>query len=167
MKQKKMVFVALLTSIALAVSLLEGMFPIPIGVPGAKLGLSNIVIVVTLVQFGIGEAVVVSLLKSFLLMLLTGSVTSFSYSLAGAIFASLVMGAAYRWTMRWFSLIGISELGALAHNAGQLFVAALVLNNAKMFLYLPMLTLMGVFTGYFVGLSANYIVEHLKRVFPT
>lgn len=164
MKVRKLVFLALLVALALAVSLIEGMIPVPIGVPGAKLGLSNIVLLVTLVLFGFREAFLVAVLKSVLLMLATGSVTSFFYSLSGAICASVAMGITQRCFTPPFSLVGVSEWGALFHNVGQLLVACVVLGNANIFLYLPVLTLLGVVTGFFVGLSAGLVSEHLNRV---
>lgn len=164
MKVKKMVFLSLLVALALAVSLLEAAFPLPIAVPGAKLGLSNIVILVTLIQFGFKEAVIVSALKSFLLMLATGSVTSFAYSLAGSLLSSVMMGVSQHCFSPPFSPVGISEIGAFAFNIGQLSVAAFVLSNIGVFYYLPVLTLIGLVTGYFVGLSARLITEHMNRV---
>lgn len=164
MKVRKLVFLALLVALALAVSLLESMIPVPIGVPGAKLGLSNIVLLVTLVLFGFREAFLVAVLKSLLLMLATGSVTSFFYSLSGAICASVAMGITHRFFAPPFSLVGVSEWGAFFHNMGQLLVACVVLGNVNIFLYLPVLTLLGVATGFFVGLSADLVSGHLNRV---
>lgn len=166
MNTKKMVFLSLLTALALVISLVEQMFPVPIGVPGAKLGLSNIIILTTLVVFGFKEAIVVAVLKSVLLMLITGSIVSFWYSLAGAIASSLGMGLANRFFTPLFSLIGVSEIGAVSHNMGQLSVAMVIFSNYKLYYYMPVLTLLGVATGFFVGLSANFLTEHLKKVFP-
>lgn len=159
-----MIFLALLVSMALAVSLIESMIPLPVTIPGAKLGLSNIVILITLMHFGFREAVVVASLKSFLLMLITGSVTSFAYSLAGSILSSVVMSIAYFYCHGIFSTIGVSILGAVAHTVGQLIVASFVLSNIMVFTYLPILILIGIFTGYFVGLSAGLVSKQLKRV---
>lgn len=161
---QRMIFISLLVSMALAISLIESMIPLPVTIPGAKLGLSNIVILITLMHFGFKEAIVVSALKSFLLMLITGSVTSFAYSLAGSLLSSVVMSIAYRFFSRIFSSIGISILGAVAHTVGQLIVASYVLGNIMVFTYLPILTLIGLFTGYFVGLSAGLVSKQLNRV---
>ncbi|WP_071705744.1 Gx transporter family protein [Murdochiella vaginalis] len=160
---KKIVFLSLLTAMALVISLLEQAMPLPIGVPGAKLGLSNLVILTTIVVYGAKEGMAVALLKSVLLLLLTGSVTGFWYSIAGALFSSAVMSIAVRFALPPFSLVGVSELGALAHNVGQLCVACVVLQNGAIFVYLPVLTLAGLFTGFFVGLSANALAPSLRR----
>lgn len=164
MRTRRLVFLSVLTAIALVISLFEHAMPLPIGVPGAKLGLSNLVILVTLVVFGGRDGMIVATLKSVLLLLVTGSVTAFWYSVVGAILSSLVMAMAIRFAVPPFSLIGASEWGALAHNVGQLIVASLVLQNRAIFVYLPVLTLVGLFTGYFVGLSANYVAPHLMRI---
>lgn len=165
MKTRRLVFLATLTAMALAISLLEQFIPVPIGVPGAKLGFSNLIILTTIVVFGPKEGMIVGLMKSFLLMLVTGSVTSFFFSLSGAFFSTVIMGLAYqKWTPP-FSLIGVSEFGALAHNLGQLLVAGFVLENLKIFYYLPILTLVGLATGLFVGLSSNFVGSHLRRIY--
>lgn len=161
---RRAVFLSILTSVALVISLFESTMPLPIPVPGAKLGLSNLVILVTIVVYGARDGFLVALLKSVLLLLLTGSVTGFWYSMAGALVSSLVMGLAATFFVPPFSLIGVSELGALGHNIGQLFIASFVLENPAVFVYLPVLSLVGIVTGLFVGLSANFLAPHLKRV---
>jgi heptaprenyl diphosphate synthase len=161
---KKVVFLALLVAMALAVSLLESMIPLPFIAPGAKLGLSNIVILVTLVVFGFPEGLTVSVMKSVLLMLVTGSVSSFLYSFAGAVLSCVVMGIANGYLRKVFSLVGVSILGAVSHNFGQLLVASIVLENSRVFFYYPILILTGLVTGYFVGLSADFASEKLVAV---
>ena len=164
-KLHKMIFLSLLVSIGLALSILESSIPLPIPIPGARLGLSNIVILVTLVIFGFKEAFIVSVLKSIVLMLVTGSISSFIYSISGAILSTIVMIIAYKYFSNIFSLIGVSILGAVAHNIGQIIVASLIMTNIKIFFYLPILLLMSLFTGYFVGISSNYISKNLKKIF--
>lgn len=163
MKAKKIVFLSLLTSMALAISLLEQAIPLPFIAPGAKLGLSNIVILLSLLLYGQLEGITVSLLKSFLLLLVTGSVTSFWYSAAGAFLSSLIMGLALKFLYPRLSLIGISEIGAFSHNLAQVFVASLVIGNFSVFIYLPILTLLSLVTGYFVGLAVKLIGPHMMR----
>lgn len=164
-KLNKMIFLSLLVSIGLALSLLESSIPLPIPIPGARLGLANIVVLVSLVVFGFKDAFVVTVLKSIVLMLITGSVSGFMYSISGAILSVVVMFVIHENFSNVFSLIGVSILGAVAHNIGQVAVAALVLNNIKMFSYLPVLLLLALFTGYFVGISSKYISRNLKKHF--
>lgn len=162
---KKLIFISLLVSIGLALSVLESAIPLPFIVPGAKLGLSNIVILVTLVIFGFKEAIVIGILKSLLLVLITGSVPSLLYSLSGSILSGITMAIIYSYFNKIFSLIGVSIFGALAHNFAQVSVAALMMSNARIYSYLPILLLTSLFTGYFVGLASIYISKHLKSNF--
>jgi heptaprenyl diphosphate synthase len=166
-KLNKMIFISILVSIGLALSVLESAIPLPIAMPGARLGLSNMVVLVTLIVFGFKDGIRVSVLKSTVLMLITGSISSFIYSLSGAILSSIMMYIAFRFFSRVFSLIGVSIIGALSHNFAQVSVASAMMNNLRIYTYLPFLMLMSLFTGYFVGLTSIYIVKNLKRNFRT
>lgn len=159
---KKMIFLSLLVSIGLALSVLESAIPLPITVPGAKLGLSNMVILVTLVLFGFKESLVVGILKSVVLVLITG-ISSFLYSFSGAILSCIAMFIVYKYFSKIFSLIGVSIFGAVAHNFAQVSVASLMMYNARIYSYLPILLLTSLFTGYFVGLGSIYISRNLKK----
>ena len=110
------------------------------------------------------SALLVGVLKSFLLMLITGSVTAFFYSFAGAVLASLAMGLSLKLLNRFSSFVGISEIGAFFHNLGQILVAAIFMGNIKMLIYFPALVMMGVFTSFFVGLSVNYVASHMEKL---
>ena len=160
---RKWLFLSLLTSIALVLTLVETSLPIPVAVPGARLGLSNIVILSVVVVFGMKEGLVIGLLKSLLLVLLTGSVTSFFYSFFGALASTIAMFYAYQY-IKSLSLIGVSFIGAFFHNLAQVLVASFILSNLRIFIYLPMLLLLSVVTGYFVGLASIYLTKHLRRV---
>jgi len=159
---KKMIFISLLVAIGLALGVIESMIPLPFVAPGAKLGLSNIVILLTLTILGFKEAFLVAVLKSFLLALVTGNISSLFYSLSGAISSCILMYLVYTYASNIFSLIGVSIFGAIGHNFAQVLVASLILNNFKIFYYYPVLLLTGLFTGYFVGLSSNYIKDHIE-----
>lgn len=161
-KLNKNIFLSILVSIGLGLSLLESSIPLPIAIPGARLGLSNIVVLVTLVVFGFKEGIIVSTLKSIVLMLITGSVSSFIYSFSGAIVSCIAMYLLYRYFSSIFSLIGVSIFGALFHNFTQVSIASLMMNNIRIYTYLPFLMLLSLFTGYFVGLSSTYIIKNLR-----
>lgn len=162
---KRMIFLSLLVSIGLALSLFESMMPLPFIVPGAKLGLSNMVILITLVVFGFKEALTVGILKSIIFTLATGSVTSLFYSLSGSVLSCILMYIINHRFSNIFSLIGVSIFGAVAHNFGQVLVASLMMNNIRIFSYLPILLLTSLFTGYFVGLTSKFAVKNLKSSF--
>lgn len=162
---KRMIFLSLLVSIGLALSLFESMMPLPFIAPGAKLGLSNMVILITLVVFGFKEALTVGVLKSIIFTLATGSVTSLFYSLSGSVLSCILMYIINHRFSNIFSLIGVSIFGAVAHNFGQVLVASLMMNNIRIFSYLPILLLTSLFTGYFVGLTSKFAVKNLKSSF--
>ncbi|WFA09484.1 Gx transporter family protein [Tissierella sp. Yu-01] len=161
----KMVFISILVSIGLALSVLESAIPLPIAMPGARLGLSNMVVLVTLVVFGFKDGIKVAMLKSGVLMLVTGSISSFIYSISGAVLSCIMMYISHRYLNKIFSLIGVSIIGAVFHNFAQVSVASFMMNNLRIYTYLPFLMLMGLFTGYFVGLASTYIVKNLKKNF--
>lgn len=163
----KMIFISLLVSIGLALSVLESAIPLPIAMPGAKLGLSNMVVLVTIIVFGFKDGIKVAALKSTVLMLITGSISSFIYSLSGALLSAVMMYLSYKYLSSIFSLIGVSVIGALSHNFAQVSVASLMMNNLRIYTYLPFLMIISLFTGYFVGLSSRYIVRNLKANFKT
>lgn len=162
---KRMIFLSLLVSIGLALSLFESMMPLPFIAPGAKLGLANMVILITLVVFGFKEALTVGILKSIIFTLATGSVTSLFYSLSGSVLSCILMYIINHRFSNIFSLIGVSIFGAVAHNFGQVLVASLMMSNIRIFSYLPILLLTSLFTGYFVGLTSKFAVKNLKSSF--
>lgn len=161
MNTRKIVYLALLTSIGLALHILEAAIPNPfIGIaPGAKLGLANIIGLITLTIYGLKYAVIVNLLRCIIAGLATGAITSMFYSIAGALVSTTLMWVIYRFFKRYFSLVGVSVFGALGHNIAQLAVAAFIISNTKIFLYLPIMTLVSIFTGVFIGLTANYTIS--------
>jgi len=161
---KKNVFLALLVSIGLAVGYIENMIPVPIPLPGARLGLSNIVVLITIVVFGWKEGFTVALLKSVLLMLVTGNVSSFFYSFAGAFLSAIAMNIS--WYKLNLSIISTSLIGSFFHNLAQVTLGSIIVSNWRLFYYFPFLIILGIFTGLFVGMASKYIIEQLKKSMP-
>ncbi len=162
---KKVIFLSLLVSLGLALSIIESSIPVPFIAPGAKLGLSNIMILSTLVVFGFKEAFAVAVIKSITFALATGSFSGLFYSLSGAVLSVIVMYIIYTYFNSFFSLIGISIFGAIAHNFAQISVASIMLENIMIFSYLPVMSLVSLFTGYFVGLSSKLVCQNLNRTY--
>lgn len=164
---KDIVYTALLVSMALAVSLIERMIPLPFTMPGAKLGLSNMIIMVTLIIYGFGRGMLVATLKSVLLMMIVGFGPSFIYSFTGAIFSTIMMWISYKYfSQKWkvFSIIGVSIIGAVSHNFAQVTTAAYILKSLMLYTYFPFLTIIAIVTGYFVGLGSANVASHLRRI---
>lgn len=158
---KKNIILALIISQALVLHYVEGFFPML--APGAKLGLANIMTLLTLVLFGFKEAFAVVVVRSVMGPLLGGSPTAILYSLTGGTLSGLVMGVLYYRFGQYFTLMGISTAGAVFHNIGQLLVASLFFGTVGiLFTYLPILMLSAVITGYFIGLVSKYMIRFIN-----
>lgn len=165
-KLNKMIYISLLVAFGLALSIVETAMPVIFMIPGAKLGLSNIVVLTTIVIYGLKDGLIVAVLKSLLLMIATGSVTGMFYSLPSGIVSCIIMYFSHKYFLERrevFSLIGISILGSIFHNITQVTVASILLSNLNIYVYLPILILVSLFTGYFVGLASKYVTEKLKK----
>lgn len=160
----KMSFIALLTAQALVLYWVETMIPIPIGIPGAKLGLANIFTVVSLDLLTIFDTFLVVILRVIISMFLSKNLQALLYSMSGAIVSFIVMVTIKKIFKERISRIGISVAGAISHNFGQLIVAALMVNNYRILTLLPVLTAIAIPTGIFSGMVANYMIEHLKKL---
>lgn len=152
------VFVAL----ALIFSYIETLIPIHFGIPGVKLGLANLIIVVGLYKLPLTDDFLLSVTRVLLAGFLFGNLFSIIYSLAGCILSLSVMALAKRTEK--FDVMGISILGGIFHNIGQLIVAALVLENISIFNYIPVLLVAGLVTGALIGIVAGEILKRLKNI---
>jgi heptaprenyl diphosphate synthase len=162
---RKMIILALLTSVGIVLGMIENGIPLPVKVPGAKLGLSNVIQLAVIVVIGFREGISVAVLKSFLIAVGTGNMSGLLYSLPSAIVSTVVMVLVYKFFKGKFSLIGVSIFGALAHNLVQLGVASALIGNVRVFTYYPVLAFISIFTGYFTGLTAIYFEKHLDTVY--
>lgn len=161
-KLQRYIFLSLLTAAALILSILEGMIPLPYIAPGAKLGLSNIITLTIIVVFGFKDALLVVVIRCILLMLVATNPITFIYSIASGIMSTIVMSLGCRYFKK-LSLIGISVLGAMTHNATQITVAAILFGTFNLYYYLPILSLVSIFTGCFVGYTSIFISDNLRK----
>ena len=161
---KRMSYLAMLVAMASAVHYLESLLP-PIlpSLPGAKLGLANIFTLAALVRFGYGAGITVTVLRCLVGTLIGGSVTALLYALAGGILSYCAMAVFFAALKTRFSLSGISMIGALCHNVGQMFMASFVLGNAYVWAYFPYLALLSVPTGLFTGTVTHFSLKALDR----
>jgi len=164
-KLQRYVFLSLLTAGAMILSIIEGIIPLPFIAPGAKLGLANIVTLTVIVIFGFKDAILVVVLRCILMMFVAGNPISFIYSISSGIISVIVMYISLKYMNKYFSLIGISVLGAITHNASQITVAAIMFENLSMYTYLPIMSLISIFTGCFVGYTSIYITDNLGKYF--
>ena len=160
MNAKKVARFGLLVALALVLSYLESLVPLSFTVPGVKLGLPNVVVVFALYKLNGRSAALISLLRVLLAALLFGSALSLAYSAAGAALSLLVM-LLLRRSGR-FGCTGVSVAGAVAHNAGQVLVAAAVLETGRLMYYLPALCVSGVIAGVCIGLLAALLTKRIR-----
>ena len=163
-RTKKMVLLGILVSQALILHIIERMIPVPIPVPGIKLGLANAISLVTIILFGPKEALAVVAMRTFLGSVFGGGVSAFIYSLIGGCISTLAMALMYKKFRNLFSLPVISVVGAVFHNIGQILVASLIVQNAKLFYYLPLLLISAVITGLFIGFAVKYTLKPMRHI---
>lgn len=159
-KTKRLVLLAMLTAVAMILSYVESLLP-SVGIPGVKMGLANIAVIFALFRFGWKEAAALSLVRVVLVSLLFGSVGAMLYSLAGAVLSLAVM-ALLRRTDR-FSTVGVSVAGGVAHNAGQILMAMLILQTRQLLGYLPVLAVAGIGGGILTGLAAALLIRRIPE----
>ncbi len=160
---KKLVLMGLFVAMALALHVFERALPVPFIAPGAKLGLSNIVTLTILKTFGFKDAFTVLIVRIIMASMFGGSISSLIYSISGGILSILAMYIVGVIGRDNISFIGISIIGAVFHNIGQLLAAAIVINNVNIFVYLPMLFITAIGTGIFVGLTSQFLVNLIKK----
>ncbi|MBQ6579291.1 MAG: Gx transporter family protein, partial [Oscillospiraceae bacterium] len=131
-------------------------------VPGIKMGLANIVIIFVLYKIGTKEAILVSLIRVFLVSLLFSNVMAMWYSLAGAVLSLGIM-----WILKKtdkFSVVGVSIAGGIMHNVGQIIMAVIVLGTEQIALYLPVLVITGTVTGVVIGIVSGLVINRFKKI---
>ncbi|UMZ72862.1 Gx transporter family protein [Natranaerofaba carboxydovora] len=162
----KTVYIALLVTFALVLHLIEQALPSPFVLPGAKLGLANIITLLALIIFGFKDGLMVAILRTFLGSLLAGTIFGFPFylSFTGAVVSTLVMQfGIFLKNKGLISLIGVSLLGASSHNIAQLVVASIIMNQFGIFfVYLPYLLAVAIPTGFFTGLATIFL-ERIVR----
>lgn len=160
---RRIVLTALLVAQAIVLSAIERTIPFPSSVPGAKLGLGNIVTLTAIYLFPFKEALSIVLLKTIMTAFILGSFSTFLYSFSGAILSFFVMFVLFSLLSHKISTIGISVAGAISHNLGQLLMAAFIIRNINIVAYLPFLMISGIGTGIVVGITTNFLLKYLKK----
>lgn len=152
--------VALLSALALVLSYLETMIPLPVTLPGVKLGLGNIAVVVALFTLDARSALAVAVVKVLASGLLFGSPMMLAYSLGGTALAFLGMYLLTR--VPGAGAVLVSMVAAILHNLGQLCVAALVLSSPSVFLTFPALAVAALVTGAITGAVATGVLASVR-----
>lgn len=159
LRTRRLALSAMFAALALIFSYVEAMIPVPVPVPGIKLGIANLVIVMAIYKLGFRYAFTINCVRIVIAGLLFSGVFGMFYSFAGGILSILVMYLLYK--TGWFSMIGVSMAGGVAHNLGQLITASLIVSNIRMMSYFSILLFSGLFSGIAVGFLAALIYRRL------
>ena len=159
LRTRRLTTSAMFATLALIFTYVEFLIPYSVGVPGVKLGLANLVIIIALYKMDFKYAMSINLLRIALSGLLFSGVFAMMYSLCGGVISLIVMWGLKRTGK--FSMVGVSMAGGVAHNFGQLIIAAVVVSNIKMFVYFPVLVFSGIGAGICIGIVAYVLNKKL------
>ena len=154
---------ALFVSQALILSIVESWIPVPVGIPGVKLGLANIVTVLVILSLGYRAAFTVVIIRCILGSFFGGGLIMFLFSIAGGILSTSIMTLLYKYFSKYFSILGISVAGSIAHNIGQITIACIIMKEIMVATYLPVLLVSGVIMGCFVGFCSTFLNDALRK----
>lgn len=160
--KKKVSYLGVILAFSLILSYIEFLIPIDIGVPGIKLGLSNLAVLICLYLFGAAEAILISIMKALLSSLLFGNATTIIYSLGGALISVIVMVLLER--IKIFHIVSVSAMGGVFHNIGQITIAFFIIRSYSLIYYIPVLVIAGILTGIVIGLIAGSVISPLKKI---
>lgn len=162
MKSKEIVRFGMMVALAMVLSYAEAQIPAFFAVPGMKLGLTNIAVLVVLYLMGDSSAIVINLLRIFLVSVLFGNGMSFAYSLAGGLLSGGVMILLKRTGK--FSMTTVSIAGGIAHNVGQVLVAMALLQTRALAWYLLILWFSGLASGAVIGVVGAVLCKRMKKL---
>ena len=159
-KARRVALYGMLTALAFILSYVESLVPVTVGIPGVKLGLANLVVVIALYTLDLKGAFVISVVRIVLSGLTFGGLFSMLYSLAGGLFSFAVMAILSR--KKLFGTVGVSVCGGVAHNIGQLLVAMVVLETESVWYYFPVLLISGSVAGVLIGLLGGWMTGRIQ-----
>ena len=162
-KAYRLVILSLYVAMALILSYIESLIPLPLPIPGAKIGLPNNITLVSLLTLGWPLTLLVVIARIFLSGFLFGGGFSIVYSLGGGLLSLLVMSLLLHFFKNRISIILISVFGAITHNLGQVIVAAIVVQTTSLLLYFLFLMLLAIPTGLFIGITARELMRLLNK----
>ena len=160
-KVKRIALFGLMVALAFTFSYLESLIPFNFGIPGVKLGLANLVVTVALYTMKPYEAFSIAIIRIFLAGLTFGNAYSIAYSLCGGILSFVIMLAFKKSKL---SIIGVSMLGGVFHNVGQILVAMVLMSTISIAYYLIALLVTGLVTGLLIGIISKLIVNRIEKV---
>lgn len=157
---KRIAILGVITAFAAILSYIEAIISFGMFIPGVKLGLANIAVVICFYLYGYKEALMVNVVRIIIVGLLFGNMFSISFSIAGALVSYIVMVLLKKTDI--FSPIGISVAGGVAHNVGQILIASLIIESYSVIYYLPMLMIAGIVCGLIIGFISILVIKYMK-----
>jgi len=149
---------------AAVLNIIERAIAIPGAAPGVKLGLANIITLLSIMMLGGRDAIIIVAVRCFLGTLMGGNPVSFLFSITGGLLSVSVMVIMWKYLNNYISIVNISMIGAVFHNIGQLFVAGLIVQSFSVYVILPILMISAVTTGYFVGIVTKQLYKSLGNI---
>lgn len=159
-KARRVALYGMLVALAFILSYVESLVPVTLGIPGVKLGLANLVVVIALYTLDLKGAFVISVVRIVLSGLTFGGLFSMLYSLAGGLLSFAVMAVLSR--KKLLGTVGVSVCGGVAHNIGQLLVAMAVLETESVWYYFPVLLISGSVAGVLIGLLGGWMTGRVQ-----
>lgn len=162
MKVRKMTFLGLMIGYSLILYIIESYIPNPMIAfsPGVKLGLTNIITLISLMILGIKDTFIIITVRVILSSIFAGPLSYLLFSIGGAYFSLVLMYLAKK--VKGLSIVGVSIIGSIGHNIGQLIVASLIVENMLTIGYLPFMLITSLLTGIFVGMAASYSIRKME-----
>lgn len=160
--KNKVAYMGLLLAFSLILSYIEVLIPFQPGIPGIKLGLANLAVLLCLYLIGIREAILLTLVKAVITGFLFGNLSMIMYSLSGAFFSIIIMILMKKSGM--FHLPVISAMGGVMHNVGQLLIAYVTVQTYGIVYYIPILLIAGLLTGILLGTVATLLLPYLQKI---
>ncbi|MEE0627773.1 MAG: Gx transporter family protein [Lachnospiraceae bacterium] len=160
--KSKVAYFGVFTTLALIFSYVETLIPIQFGIPGVKLGLANLIIVIALYRMKLSEAYLLSIVRVLLAGFIFGNYFSIIYSLAGGLLSLTVMALLRK--KGGFSVIGVSIAGGVFHNIGQLIIASVIVETFSVMYYVPVLLIAGLVTGLLIGIASDGMLKRLANL---
>lgn len=160
--KSKVAYFGVFTTLALIFSYVETLIPIQFGIPGVKLGLANLIIVIALYRMKLSEAYLLSIVRVLLAGFIFGNYFSIIYSLAGGLLSLTVMALLRK--KGGFSVIGVSIAGGVFHNIGQMIIASVIVETFSVMYYVPVLLIAGLVTGLLIGIASDGMLKRLANL---
>ena len=161
-KPKSIALLGICAAIAMVLSYIESLIPLSFAVPGIKLGLANLIVIIAIYKLGFKYAFIINCVRILTAGLLFTGVFGIIYSMAGGILSILVMYILYK--SKIFGTVGISMAGGVLHNFGQLIMACIIMSNVRLMSYFSVLLFSGMLSGILIGVVAYLVMAKLPHL---